>query len=471
MSRNSNSSSDSPVAPKGRRWLRSALLVALAVALAALAFVAGPPLARRLARAAGRREHVAKLAAERASDATRATGDLPTWAPFDPAVSWPAFRGDRRDGVARGSLPKLPWPPEGPRVRWKRQLGSGMGSLAIVNGRAYTMEQQDHDEAVVCLALDDGHVVWTHRYPGYREGSEGYPGPRSTPTVAGDRVFTIGATGVLCCLEAASGNLLWTHNVLEDAAARNLTWGVAASPLVDGDTVYVLAGGSNASLIAYDATTGEERWRSGSAAASYASPVLVELGGLRQLLAFDASGLSAYQPDNGKPLWSFSWVTTWEVNAAQPLMVDERNVFITSGYDHGCALVALDGESPPLRPREVWSNKELKVKYSGAVLFEGHVYGPDESIFTCIDVKTGERRWKRGRYGFCFPLLVGRHLVIACQDGSLVLVEATPEEHREISRVELLGDRIMNYPALGEGVLLVRNDSEVVCLELETLEP
>lgn len=411
-------------------------------------------------------EHQRQVEAERAADLPASLDRLPPWTEIDPVRSWPAFRGPNRDGLVRGVGP-LRWSAEGLPLRWKRRIGPGLGSFAIAQGRAFTLELQGDDEAVLCLALDDGRVVWQHRYPARFEASGAGPGPRSTPTLDGERVYTLGATGVLSALDAVTGALLWTRNVLDDAGARNITWGVSNSPLVDGGRVIVVAGGPAASLAAYDAQTGEPAWSAGTSAASYASLAIAKLGGLEQLLAFDAEGLSAYARDGSRQGWRFPWKTEWDVNAAQPIVLDDRRVLISSGYNHGCALLELTGEPPQLAPREVWSNRNLRIKYSGAVAHEGFVYGPDEQIFVCLEAATGERRWRGGRYGYCFPLLVGGQIVVACENGDVALLEATPREHRELGRYALLDDRVMNYPAIGEGVLLLRNDRQVACVELE----
>lgn len=386
-------------------------------------------------------------------------------APAKPA--WPGFRGPRRDGVSQDSAAKLPWPESGPKLVWEQPIGGGHGSFAVAAGRAYTLEQRGGEEVVAAYDVEDGTELWTHRYAAhFKPNTIGTSGPRTTPAVSDGRVYSLGAAGDLVCLDAATGDRLWHRDILADAGAENLTWGMAGSPLVDGGRVYVIPGGPGASVVAYDAATGEEVWRAGDAKAGYASPTIAELGGMRQLLAFGGVELTAYAPEDGRVLWSHAWETDFDVNASQPIVVDGEHVLVSSEYGKGAALLRIKDSGAGYEVETVWKNNRMKSKFGGAVLHDGKIYGPDGAIFACLDVRTGERCWKGGRYGYSFPLLLGDHILIQCENGDLALIRATPEGHQEISRVSALDGDTANHPAIWDGRLLIRNHRTMTCFDL-----
>jgi len=395
-----------------------------------------------------------------------AAPELPKVEIVERLPDWPGFRGPLGDGIVRAGLRSLPWSEGGPRRLWKQPVGGGHGSFAIGAGRAFSIEQRGEDEVVASYALTSGRELWTHRYPAHFESAMSAPGPRSTPAIDGARVYAQGASGVLSCLNASTGELLWSRNILADAGAKNLQWGMAGSPLVAQGRVYAAPGGEHGAVIAYDAVSGEPVWRSGSRRAGYSSPMLVRLAGTPQLLVFDGEGLTAYAPNDGAELWHHPWETDFGVNAAQPIVVDGEHVFISSGYGRGCTLLRILRREGRLEAQTVWENRNLKLKYTSGVLLDGHIYGADESIFVCLNVRTGERAWKGGRYGFAHVLLAGRRLLIQCDNGDLALVEATPEAYREIARSPALDGTTTNPPALGEGKLIVRNASEMISFSL-----
>ena len=391
---------------------------------------------------------------------------LPTFESLDFPLDWPEFRGRHRDGIVRENLPSLPWPAEGPPILWKQPVGGGQASFAAAGGRVYTIEQRGEQEHVTSYAIETGQELWTRHYEAHFQ-SGGPPGPRATPTVAKTWVFALGASGVLNCLDAATGEMIWQRNVLEDAATRNLYWGMAGSPLVRGGKVYLAPGGPEASVIAYDARSGAPLWKSGNHKAGYSSPLIAALGGREHLVIFDGTGLSAYDPETGTVLWHYPWETNLGANVAQPIFVDDSHIFISS--ERACALLRVISHDGRLGIERVWENRNLKLKYSSAVLSDGHIYGPDGAsgaIFVCLDAKTGKRKWKGGRYGFGQVILAGQYLVILCENGDLALVEATPESHREVSRVQALDGDTFSHPVMAEGKLLVRNHREMICFDL-----
>ncbi len=388
----------------------------------------------------------------------------------DKAPPYAEYRGSRRDGVIVGPALNRDWAGQPPRELWGQSVGGGYAGIVVRDNLAVTLEQRRDEEAVVGYDTATGHELWKHRHEAHFQESTGGPGPRATPTIAGDRVYALGATGVLVCLDAATGKLQWRANTLE--GNENIPWGMAGSPLVYDQVVVVNPGSQTEAtkgraLVAYDRATGKQVWAAGSHKASYSSPMLATLAGRRQVLVFDAAGLGGHDPETGRELWRFPWVTNYEVNAAQPVVLDGDRVFLSSGYGHGCAMVKVNEADGKWTAQELWQTRSMHCKFTSPVLYQGHLYGLDEGILVCLDPATGQRKWKDGRYGHGQLLLAGDLLVIFAEDGRLALVEAAPDAYREVASRRVFGDRKnWNHLALAEGKAYLRNHLEMACLDL-----
>jgi outer membrane protein assembly factor BamB len=261
--------------------------------------------------------------------------------------------------------------------------------------------------------------------------------------------------------------VLWGKNILSENRAENLPWAMAASPLVVDDKVIVLPGGSqDNSVVAYNKSTGAPVWRALKDRQAYVSPMLVTLAGRRQILIITANRAAGLAPEDGSLLWSYPWDTDMGINASQPLIVSANRVFLSAGYGKGAALVEISGSGKNFNARAVWENINMKNKFNSSVLHQGYVYGLDEGIMTCVDVNTGERKWKGGRYGYGQVLLASGHLIVLTDTGDLVLVRATPDQHAEIARFKALEGKTWNYPAIADGRLLVRNANEMAAYNI-----
>jgi outer membrane protein assembly factor BamB len=242
---------------------------------------------------------------------------------------------------------------------------------------------------------------------------------------------------------------------------------MSAAPLVVGETVVVLPGGPNGrSVVAYDRRSGKPAWSALDDAASYSSPMLVQLAGVRQLLVFTASRIVGLTPETGTLLWEHPWKTQYDVNASQPLIVGDNRVFLSTGYGTGAAVLELTAAGDRFSAREVWRNIRMKNQFTSSVLHDGFLYGLDESILACVDVATGDLKWKGGRYGYGQIMLASGHLVVLTEDGQLALVRATPERHQEIAIFPVLDGKTWNHPAIVDGYLLVRNINEMAAFDL-----
>lgn len=404
------------------------------------------------------------------TDAARATASLtPAAAPLPPRRPyWTGFRGPVRSGVYDERQILTSWPASGLQPIWKQPIGGGYASFAVARGRAFTIEQRRAHEVVTAYDVNTGRELWAHSWQGEFTEWMGGDGPRATPSWFDGRVYALGALGELRCLDERTGALVWRVNILDDNAASNLPWGMAASPLVVDDLVVVLPGGRpERSVVAYDRRTGARRWSSLSDKQAYSAPMLATIGGERQILILTASRLVAVTPAAGELLWEYPWPTANDINASQPLILPPGNrVLLSSGYGHGVALLEVTNEAGRFATRLLWEHTRLKNRFSSSVEHEGFIYGLDENILTCLDAATGDVKWKAGRYGHGQFVLASGHLVLLTEDGDLVLVRATPERHHEVARFAVLDGKTWNHPAIDDGRLLVRNLAEMAAFDL-----
>jgi outer membrane protein assembly factor BamB len=379
---------------------------------------------------------------------------------------WTNFRGPRRDGKYDETSVSTTWPANGLPVLWKQPVGVGHSSFAVADGKAYTIEQRRGQEVVAAYDLGTGREVWTQKWNAEFRDSTG-DGPRATPTYDQGRIYALGATGELRCLDANNGSVIWGKNILSDNGADNLPWAMAASPLIVDDKVIVLPGGtSGKSVVAYNKNTGAPVWKVLNDPQAYVSPMLMELAGRRQIVVVTSSRVVGLVPENGKLLWEYKWDTNNGINVSQPISVSQNRFFISSGYGKGAALVEVKGSGDNYTATTIWENGMMKNKFNSSVLHNGYVYGLDEGILSCLDVNTGERKWKEGRFGYGQVLLADGHLIITSDQGELALVKATPAKYTEVARFEALKGQTWNYPAIAGGRLLVRNSSEMAAYDI-----
>ena len=379
---------------------------------------------------------------------------------------WTTFRGPKRDGNYEATPVLTSWPSGGLSPIWKQPIGLGFASFAIADGRAFTIEQRRSQEVVAAYDIGTGRELWKQAWDAEYNDSTG-DGPRSTPTWDQGRIYALGATGELRCIDANNGSVIWGKNILTDNQAENLQWAMAASPLIVDDKVIVLPGGtSGKSVVAYNKMTGAPVWRVLNDRQAYVSPMLVELAGRRQIVVVSSSRVVGLAPENGALLWSYAWDTDMGINVSQPVMVDKNRFFISSGYGKGAALVEVKGSGNSFTATTVWENINMKNKFNSSVLHNGYVYGLDEGILTCLDVNTGERKWKGGRYGYGQVILASGHLILTSDAGDLALVKATPEQYTEVARFSALQGKTWNYPAIADGRLLVRNANEMAAYDI-----
>ncbi len=401
-----------------------------------------------------------------AIDAAAPAAAAPSTPPASDAGSWIDYRGPARDGVYRQRAIAATWPAGGPRLLWKQPIGEGHASFVVARGLAYTIEQRRDREVVAAYELATGRERWTVGWSTLFSESMGGDGPRATPTYADGILYALGAAGELRALNAATGAAVWRTNILRDAGANNLQWGMSASPLIVDGKVIVQPGGRGASVVAYSAATGSPLWRSLDDQQAYVSPMLVTLAGRRQIVTITGGRAIGLSVDDGTLLWTYQWATDNAINVAQPIVVGPSRLFLSSGYGKGAAVIEIAPDGDRLRATTVWEHTRMKNKLSSSVLLDGFVYGLDEGILACVDVATGRVAWKSGRYGHGQLLLAGDRLVITTETGELALVRAVPTGLEELARVPGIDGRTWNVPAIENGILLVRNASEMAAFDL-----
>ena len=387
--------------------------------------------------------------------------------------SVPQFFGAERDGKVLGASLDPDWTSHPPRMIWRQAVGSGWSSFSSVGGRLFTHEQVGPEEMVTCRHLPTGTLLWSARKATRFFQWQGGEGPRDTPTWSAGRVFARGGTGMLTCVNAITGTEIWSRPVLEENHLPNLIWGVSDSPLVVGTAVIVNGGDTNGpSLLAFDRDTGRPLWRAGSDKASYASPSVGTLLGKQVILSVNAASFTVHDLADGRVLVDYPWANDKWPKASQPVLVGGDRVFLSAGYGVGCVMLqiaAAPGTTTGWTASEVWKSKTMKTQFNSAAYLDGFLYGLDDGFLACVDAKTGQRRWKDGRYGSGQSLLVDNFVVIQNESGSVHLAQASPESFKEFGKIPALDSKTWNHPAVVGRYLVVRNDHEAACYELPVL--
>lgn len=389
-----------------------------------------------------------------------------------PPDGWPQFLGPNRNGRVAAIPWETDWSRHPPQELWRIPVGAGWSGFAVKDGLAVTQEQRGPDELVSCFDALTGQRLWTHAYAARYATTIAGEGPRATVAIDEDRVYAVGATGWLTCLELRTGTVVWAKNVIEENGGAVPEWGYSVSPLVSGNRIILSVGGSDGrSLLALDKHTGGVLWAAGQDRASYSSPVLAEMAGQLQVVVFNYSTVAGHALGSGRLLWEQPYSKA-QVHVAAPLVLDGDRVLFSSGYGHGSELYAIRREGEETVSAElVWKSRRMKAKFCNLVEQAGFIYGLDDGILACISAETGELQWKDGRYGHGQTLLVGEYLLVLAEAGDLVLIRLEPDELIELSRWKVFPGKTWNPPALAGNHLYLRTDQEAVCLRLALEKP
>lgn len=388
-----------------------------------------------------------------------------TLATFSHAADWPHWRGTNFNGISAETNWNTKWPAEGPKQLWKANVGTGFSSVSVSKGRVYTMGNEKNLDTVFCFEAETGKEIWKHSYPSPLDAKYYEGGPSVTPTVDGDRVYTLGRKGDLFCLETSSGKVVWQKNLAKELGAEIPTWGFAGSPLIEKNFLILNVGSAGTAL---DKTTGKVVWFSGKEPSGYSTAVPTEYNGQRCVVLFGAKTVFVATVADGKKLWEHEWKTQYDVNAADPIVASNK-VFISAGYNHGCALLEIKGGKATV----LWENKNLKNHINSSILLGGFLYGFDgnagpKADFKCIDFETGKVKWSEAKLGAGALIAADEKLIVITDKGELIIMEPSGDAFKPISRAQVLGGRNWTTPVLSNGKIYCRNaKGDLVCLDVQ----
>jgi outer membrane protein assembly factor BamB len=385
-------------------------------------------------------------------------------------ADWPQFLGPARNGTSPETGLVASWPAKGPPVLWQRDVGEGYSGPVVAAGRLVLFHRVGDEEVVECLDASTGKPLWKHaEATAYSDPLGKGDGPRSTPAVAGGKVFTLGPGGRLLCLSLQDGKKLWQRALLEDYEVPRSYFGVGTSPLVEDDLVLVNVGAKDAGIVAFHKDAGKEAWRATGQGASYASPVAATLDGVRHALFFTREGLVSLDPATGAVRFTKRWRARIDasVNAASPVVFD-GHVFLTACYDTGAVLLKVRKDGVD----EVWKGDEsLSCHFGTPVYLDGHLYGFDGrqeegARLRCVEARTGKVCWTEPGYGCGSMILADGRLIVLGEGGDLALVQPDPGRYRELARASVLGRPCRAHLALSGGRLYARDGRRLVCWDL-----
>jgi outer membrane protein assembly factor BamB len=379
---------------------------------------------------------------------------------------WMAFRGPNRDGVITGTSLTTNWTKSPPTLIWKHSVGPAWSSLLVVGQRVFTQEQRGDKEMVVCYDAASGASVWVHEDVARFDETVSGPGPRATPTFSNGRLYTLGGTGLLNCLDAGTGELKWRQDIKEASGAKVPMWAFSSSPLVTEDLVIVYAGGeAGKGLLAYHSQSGQLAWSGPAGASSYSSAQITVLVGTPQCLMLHDAGLTAFDVKTGAKLWETGVAMKGAPRCSQPRLISTNQLFVASLGGLGSSLIEVSTNGGGWAAVNKWDSKDLKPEFPDFVVYNGYAYGFDIGVFCCLDLTTGKRAWKEGRYGRGEVMLLRDQglLLISSETGELVLLAADPTAHRELGRFQALEGKTWNHPVVRGGRVYLRNAQEMAC--------
>jgi outer membrane protein assembly factor BamB len=381
------------------------------------------------------------------------------------ANDWPYWRGPDHNGISTEKNWLAQFPAEGPKQLWKNNVGTGFSSMSVSEDRVYTMGNAADTDTVFCFDAETGKQIWKHSYPCKLDAKYYEGGPSVTPTVDGKTVFTFSRKGDLFCLNAGNGKVIWTKNLAKELGAEIPTWGFAGSPLIEKNLLILNVGSGGTAL---DKSNGKVIWTSDKTVSGYSTAVPADFNGQHCVVFAGAQSVFAVAVADGKKIWEHPWKTQYDVNAADPI-ISEDKVFISSGYDHGCALLQIkDGKATVL-----WENKVLKNHVNSSVLLNGFLYGFDgntgpKADFKCVEFASGTVKWSQPKLGAGALMAADGKLIVITDPGELIIAEATPDSFKPISRAQVLGGRNWITPVLSNGRIYCRNaKGDLVCLDVK----
>jgi len=371
------------------------------------------------------------------------------------AADWSNWRGPNYNGISDEAGWVTSKVNSGTKPMWKVSVGTGFSSIAVSNGRAYTMGNINNEDTVYCMDAETGSVIWKHSYRAPLDSGNYEGGPSATPTIVDGKVYTFSKKGKVFCLDAATGDVIWQ----KDLDVKIPQWGLAGSALVINDLVIFNAGTSGMAL---NKDNGRVVWQNGKRAAGYATGVPFSSHGKKCVAMFGAKEAAGLIAATGKEIWSFKWKTSYDVNAADPIISGDK-VFVSSGYNTGCGVFKIDNG----KAKQVWRNKNMRNHFNSCVLQGGYVYGFDEKTLKCLDFNTGQEKWATKELGKGSLMTADNKLIILSEKGKLVIAEVSPSSFKEISSAQILTGKCWTTPVLANGRIYARNAvGDLVCVDV-----
>ncbi len=381
-------------------------------------------------------------------------------------ADWPQWLGPNRTGISPETGLLTTWAKDGPAVVWEKELGEGFSGISVADGRVYTMFSAGEDEFVICLNEETGEEIWRFKTGAKFYERQGGNGPRSQPTVDGERVFVLSAEGWLYALNAKDGKKLWLVDLYDGLGSRVPKFGFSTAPLVEGDLLLLEVGTRQGTFIALDKTNGAVKWASQRDIVSYSSPIAVDIAGVRQVVFVSGEAAVGLSPTDGSLYWRFPWSTSYDLNVATPILVPPDHIFISSGYDHGAALLQISRAGDGLSVKKVWESRGMKNHFGTSLLIGDYIYGFDNAILKCIEAKTGKEQWRRRGYGKGTLIYADGQLIILSDKGKLALADASPTGFRESVNAQVLSGKCWTPPTLANGKIFVRDMHRIVCMDV-----
>lgn len=394
-----------------------------------------------------------------------------------PEPDWPQWRGPTFDGISTETGLADSWPESGPPVLWTNAIGQGYSSFVAVGPHVFTQTQTLYEQAVVCLDAETGKTVWSSRYSWPYDGGGLYPGPRSTPTWHGGRIYFASPDGTIGCLNAADGASIWSTNPTKQFRGRGTDFGYSCSPVVVDGKVIVPVGGEGACVVALSARDGSVEWKSGDSSASYASPMPITWNGRQQIITMLENSVAAFDLKTGKLLWENEFSEGYDEHSAAPLY-REPLLMVSGPFRSGAKCLRLP-TSPEAKPERVWESQKFSNDIASSVLFEGRIYGfdlkdpqsrvnrPSRGEYRCLDFETGKILWSSDKPGHANTIVADGKLILFNDRGEVILARAGTDQYEELTRVQVFDDEICwSPPALAQGRLYLRTQTRAVCLYL-----
>jgi outer membrane protein assembly factor BamB len=386
---------------------------------------------------------------------------------------WSQWGGPKRDFTTNSKGLAATWPANGPRQLWSRPLGAGHSAILASGNTLYTMYSEGDQEIVIALAADTGKTIWAHKYDAPEAGMnfEYGVGPHSTPLLSGDLLYTAGATGKLFALDKKTGKVAWSHDLWKDFGGKKMDRGYSCSPLAYKNTIILtLGGGQNQTLIAFNQKDGSVAWKNQSLDMSPSSPIIINVDGQEQLVAFLGKVVAGIDPNNGNLLWSHPHVTEWGLNITMPVWGSDNLLFISSAYSGGSRVLKLTQKDGKTTAEELWFHRRMRVHHGTAIRIGDYVYGSSgdfgPAFFAAVNVKTGEIAYQDRTFPKSNFVLADGKLIILDEDGNLALATATPTALKVISKVSVLKNLAWTVPTLVGTKLYLRDRRTITALDL-----